>query len=77
MPVMDGFECVRRFREWEKLAQQRKTRQFICAVTANVSQCDRESAMATGLMDAFVAKPAKIQELIAIVKSKKGLIVHI
>jgi len=71
MPVMDGFECVRRFREWEKESQQRSTRQFICAVTANVSERDRESALATGLMDAFVAKPAKIPELIAIVKSSK------
>jgi len=72
MPVMDGFECVRRFRDWEMEEDRpNNSRQFICAVTANASEQDRESALATGLMDAFITKPAKVQEMIAIVKSSK------
>mmetsp|Transcript_4340 Transcript_4340/g.7732 ORF Transcript_4340/g.7732 Transcript_4340/m.7732 type:complete len:132 (-) Transcript_4340:149-544(-) len=73
MPVMDGFECVRRFRDWENESEERRSlrggRQFVCAVTANAGpQGDRDRALRTGLMDAFVAKPAKIMDLVAMAR---------
>eukprot|EP00903_Cladosiphon_okamuranus_P010013 g9496.t1 len=38
MPVMDGTECVRRFRKWEK--EHRKTRQQIYSMSANAVGID-------------------------------------
>eukprot|EP00752_Nemacystus_decipiens_P013409 g11873.t1 len=38
MPVMDGTECVRRFREWEK--EHRTTRQPIYSMSANAVEVD-------------------------------------
>ena len=33
MPVMDGLECIKRFREWE--AESRASRQVIYSMSAN------------------------------------------
>ncbi len=53
MPIMDGWEATRSIRELEKI-EGIKTR--IIAVTANVTQEDREKSFAAG-MDAFLTKP--------------------
>jgi PAS domain S-box-containing protein len=60
MPVVDGFEATRRIREnpaWASLP--------IIAHTAGVLIHDREKCLAAGMTD-FVAKPVKLDELLAI-----------
>jgi CheY-like chemotaxis protein len=59
MPELDGFEASREInRRWP----ERRPR--IVAMTANAMQGDRERCMAAG-MDDYVAKPVRIEELIA------------
>lgn len=43
MPVMDGYEAVGRFREWEA-DTKREPRQVVYAVSANA--CEQDQAMA-------------------------------
>eukprot|EP00638_Chattonella_subsalsa_P007802 CAMPEP_0117749838 /NCGR_PEP_ID=MMETSP0947-20121206/9972_1 /TAXON_ID=44440 /ORGANISM="Chattonella subsalsa, Strain CCMP2191" /LENGTH=672 /DNA_ID=CAMNT_0005567813 /DNA_START=38 /DNA_END=2056 /DNA_ORIENTATION=- len=67
MPVMDGRECIRQFREWEKQemeADRRVRKQRIIMFSANAGAPDIEKAMQAGA-DAFVAKPVSIDELVA------------
>jgi len=66
MPVMDGLECIRRFREWEKHQLSLKNRSFIQPIimlSANASRTHVDEALQTGA-DEFVAKPVKINTLI-------------
>jgi len=66
MPVMDGLECIRRFREWELAqlsASTRRVRQPIIVLSANACRSHVEESLATGA-DEFVAKPVKINDLI-------------
>mmetsp|Transcript_12594 Transcript_12594/g.16540 ORF Transcript_12594/g.16540 Transcript_12594/m.16540 type:complete len:1344 (-) Transcript_12594:168-4199(-) len=73
MPVMDGLECIRRFREWEKtqlITSLRGCRQPIIMLSANAHQSHREEAVNTGA-DRFVAKPVKMQELLTIINQVK------
>jgi signal transduction histidine kinase/CheY-like chemotaxis protein len=59
MPIVDGFEATRRIRQnpaWAELP--------IIAHTAGVLIHDREKCLAAGMND-FVAKPVKIDELLA------------
>ena len=60
MPVMDGFEATRRWREQEMALGQRRIP--IIALTANAMQGDEERCVAAG-MDAHLAKPVSIQAL--------------
>jgi signal transduction histidine kinase/DNA-binding response OmpR family regulator len=60
MPEMDGLEASRQIcARWE-----RAERPHIIAMTANAMQGDLEICLAAG-MDAYVAKPIRIQELAA------------
>jgi signal transduction histidine kinase/ActR/RegA family two-component response regulator len=66
MPEMDGFEAVRRIREWE-LARQGEPgnpgrRTPVVAVTANAMSGDRENCLAAG-MDGYLSKPFRRDEL--------------
>mmetsp|Transcript_24234 Transcript_24234/g.31656 ORF Transcript_24234/g.31656 Transcript_24234/m.31656 type:complete len:1253 (+) Transcript_24234:428-4186(+) len=73
MPVMDGLECIRRFREWELSQLQnsyRLMRQPIIMFSANCHQSHREEALSLGA-DEFVAKPVKITELLAVITELK------
>ena len=66
MPEMDGFEAVRRIREWEQArniepgAPGRRTP--VVAVTANAMSGDRENCLAAG-MDGYLSKPFRRDEL--------------
>jgi len=60
MPMMDGYEATRRFRELEE--QEGRHRLPIIAVTANALPGDREQCLEAG-MDDYVAKPIKLDTL--------------
>jgi len=66
MPVMDGLECVRRFRKWEEMAVQdgsRTSQQRIMMFSANADKINIEESIQAGA-DAFLGKPVKIPEMI-------------
>ncbi len=65
MPVMDGFEAVRRMREHE--GEQGLARTPVVALTANALQGDREHSLAAG-MDDHLAKPFRDEELRAVLR---------
>ena len=70
MPVMDGFESVRRFRSWE--AQNRTGRLPIIGFSANTDDDTRAEVAAVG-MDAFFPKPFKHDDLIEVLRDVKVL----
>jgi CheY-like chemotaxis protein len=65
MPVMDGFESVRRFREFEQQPQQQQgaSRLFIVGMSAKADEETRCDVFAVG-MDAFVSKPFDYKTLV-------------
>ena len=65
MPVMDGFESVKRFRAWE--AENRTGRFPIVGFSANVDDDTRAKVKAAG-MDAFFPKPFKHDDLMAVLR---------
>jgi signal transduction histidine kinase/CheY-like chemotaxis protein len=66
MPEMDGFEAVRRIREWEAGQDLQSgipyRRTPVVAVTANAMSGDREHCLAAG-MDGYLSKPFRRDEL--------------
>jgi CheY-like chemotaxis protein len=60
MPEMDGLEATRQIRLSDAPAAQ----PTIIAMTANTMQGDREACLAAG-MDSYIAKPIRIEELVA------------
>ncbi|MBW7882895.1 MAG: response regulator [Caldilineaceae bacterium] len=58
MPVMDGLEATRIIRAEASAVGQ----PYIIAITAAVTQIDRENCYAAG-MDDFVSKPARLEEV--------------
>jgi CheY-like chemotaxis protein len=66
MPVMDGFESVRRFREYEQQPQQQQQgarRLFIIGMSAKADEETKCDVFAVG-MDAFVSKPFDFKTLV-------------
>ena len=64
MPVMDGFQATRAIR---KLADPRRARLPIIAVTAHALKSDAERCLAAG-MDGYLSKPVKSEELIELIE---------
>lgn len=60
MPVMDGLEFTRRFREWEQ--EKYRHRLPLIAMTGNAMESDRQKALEAG-MDDFLTKPVKIEAM--------------
>jgi PAS domain S-box-containing protein len=67
MPLMDGHEAVRRIR---RLPQGREIP--IVALSAGAFQEQRDAALAVG-MNAYVAKPFNVDQLIAVIQEQIGL----
>jgi signal transduction histidine kinase/DNA-binding response OmpR family regulator/HPt (histidine-containing phosphotransfer) domain-containing protein len=65
MPVMDGFQATEFIRN---LADARKARIPIIAMTAHALKGDAERCLAAG-MDAYISKPVKAEELIELIES--------
>ncbi|MGB0387831.1 MAG: response regulator [Ardenticatenaceae bacterium] len=60
MPIMDGFEATRQIRRSERT--EGKKRIPIIAMTANISNADRQKCLDTG-MDDFLSKPVQMAVL--------------
>ena len=67
MPLMDGLEASRRIcAEWAETERPR-----IVAMTANVTEEDRQACRAAG-MDDWLAKPIRIEELVRVLSRCSG-----
>jgi signal transduction histidine kinase/L-asparagine transporter-like permease/ActR/RegA family two-component response regulator len=64
MPIADGLTATREIRKLEQVEGGRRPA-FICALTANVMQRDREGCVAAG-MDDILSKPLRMAELRAV-----------
>lgn len=61
MPVMDGLDCIKQYREWESIHRP-WIRQYIVGMSAHASANDLEKGLAAG-MDNFKAKPVTLKAL--------------
>jgi len=71
MPEMDGLEATRLIRERSDRIHQPR----IIAMTANVTKDDRQACLDAG-MDDYLAKPIRIEELIAALNKSKQFSTH-
>ena len=71
MPVMDGIEATRRFRELEASRPTRPRTQIICS-SAN-SHCDVAGRASAAGVDAFLPKPFTSSQLAALISAQKIL----
>ena len=65
MPEMDGYEATQAIRKLEQNtggACPWKAPLYVCAMTANAMEGDREKCIASG-MDDYISKPARLTEL--------------
>ncbi|MFN3712750.1 MAG: ATP-binding protein [Alcanivoracaceae bacterium] len=69
MPVMDGMEAVRRYREHERI--KGSERLPVIALTANALAGERERCLAAG-MDDYLAKPFQRRKLISLLSRYLG-----
>ena len=64
MPVMDGLEATRKLR---KMLAHKGMHPYIVALTASAGKPDHDRCIEAG-MDAFLAKPIKVNEMLAVIK---------
>ncbi|HEX5340903.1 MAG TPA: ATP-binding protein [Duganella sp.] len=69
MPVMDGYEAMRRFRAWE--AAHARARTPVVALTASAIEGDRERCLAAGADD-YLTKPFSIAAFTAMLARWDG-----
>ena len=69
MPVMDGLDCVQKYREWEGIHRPWFS-QCIVGISAHASCSDVEKAMKAG-MNEFLGKPLTMKHLQQLEKSDK------
>ena len=61
MPVMDGMDCIREYRAWER-KHRPDSHQYIVGMSAHASEKDVEAAFRLG-MNVYKSKPIKIDDL--------------
>ena len=62
VPVMDGFECTRRYREWEALNRPTNERRtFIVGISASADDDDCKASAEAAGMDLLLLKPITVQ----------------
>ncbi|GAB1268621.1 hybrid sensor histidine kinase/response regulator [Aurantivibrio infirmus] len=66
MPQMDGYQCTRKIREYER--SQRRPATPIVAISAHLPREYRDKAIASG-MNEFLSKPIDVNELKIVVSS--------
>jgi signal transduction histidine kinase/AmiR/NasT family two-component response regulator len=64
MPVMDGLEATRRLR---KTLAHKHLHPYVVALTASAGKPDHDRCIEAG-MDAFLAKPIRVNEMLAVLK---------
>jgi len=67
MPVMDGYECTRKIREFERENSAKKPA-LIIALTGSDTEQESESCLQAG-MDACMLKPFRVHEFLEIIKN--------
>ena len=73
MPIMDGFESVKKMREYEALHWcDDKNPSVIVGISANSEEQMTELSQKAG-MDAFLTKPFRIQNLIEVYEKIKEI----
>ena len=72
MPIMDGFESVKKMREYEALHCDDKNPCVIVGISANSEEQMAELSQKAG-MDAFLTKPFRIQSLIEVYQKIKRI----
>ena len=70
MPHMDGLDCIREFRKWEKIHRP-DSRQFIVGMSAHASGKDVETALSLG-MDDYRHKPVTLDCIKALSAVRMG-----
>ncbi len=68
MPVMDGLDCVKQYREWEK-EHRPSFRQYIVGISAHVGVQESGQGLEAG-MNAFRPKPISMRNLTELQESK-------
>ena len=69
MPVMDGYEAIRRVRQWEKDCSRARTR--ILALTASALESDVRRCIEAGA-DLHLSKPVKKRVLLAALQASQS-----
>jgi CheY-like chemotaxis protein len=62
MPVMDGLDCVREYRKWERVNRPNFS-QYIVGISAHASGKDSERGIAIG-MNMYIPKPVTVKNLV-------------
>lgn len=74
MPVMDGLDCMKQYREWES-NERPSFRQYVVGMSAHVSTEASHQGIEAG-MDDFCPKPITIQTLEEILESDRAKSKH-
>jgi CheY-like chemotaxis protein len=71
MPVMDGLDCVREYRDWEQ-KHRPHYRQYIVGMSAHASSQDIDRCLSLG-MDDYRSKPVNLRALECLKQKTQGL----
>jgi CheY-like chemotaxis protein len=71
MPVMDGLDCVREYREWEQ-KHRPHYRQYIVGMSAHASSQDIDRCLNLG-MDDYRSKPVNLRALECLKQKTQGM----
>jgi CheY-like chemotaxis protein len=71
MPVMDGMDCVKQYRDWER-ERHASFRQYIVGISAHATSNDGNQGIKAG-MDLFKEKPISVRILSELLETKDFL----